>query len=138
MRIVRWDGWVQPLTQEIVSVLRDSIDASLETMRAQNPDMAATVLNWLFEPTLLPTVLPGVGTAMLDEEGWIWVARYRPSTELWHEEDAWHVLDPEGTPVARVRLPSKARLAAVRQDRVAVVVRDSLDVDQVHVLAIER
>jgi hypothetical protein len=83
----------------------------------------------------------------LDENGRIWVARFRPSDDLpmamvggyeqWHEDDVWHVLDPDGSPMARVRLPPRTRLLDVRSDRVVVVTRDGLDVEHVRVLAID-
>lgn len=46
-------------------------------------------------------------------------------------------LDADGHPLARVELPPNSRLAAVRQDRVALVVRASLDVEHVQVFMIE-
>lgn len=56
--------------------------------------------------------------------------------DAWHQEHAWHVLRPDGSPLARVTLASNSRIAAVGDARVAVVVRDSLDVEHVQVLAL--
>jgi len=42
----------------------------------------------------------------------------------------------DGSPLARVTLPSNSRIAAVRDSRVALVVRDSLDVEHVRILAL--
>ncbi len=69
----------------------------------------------------------------LDENGRLWVSAFRPTTDLWNEEDAWHILRPSGHPLARVRLPMNARIAAVRQNRVALIMRDSLDVEHLRV-----
>ncbi len=103
----------------------------------------------IFHPDVLPEALPALSSALLDESGGIWVARFRPVTDMrerssgntllnWHQEDVWHVLDSNGSPIARLRLPTRTRLLAVRSDRVAVVTRDDLDLEHVRVLAINR
>jgi YD repeat-containing protein len=121
-RIVRWSAWDEPLTEEMVSTLRDSVSASFEEARAVNPDIDFTrLLESLFAPDLLPERLPALGAALLDDEGRIWVARYWLAADQWEQEE----------------LPSDARLAHVRGNRVALIVRDSLDVEQVHVFSIE-
>jgi hypothetical protein len=137
-RIVRWSGWDEPLADEVVSALRDSVSASFEAARAANPDIDFdALLENLFRPDLLPERLPAIGAAMLDDEGRIWVARFWLSADVWMQEDVWHVLDPDGVPLARLRLPPNAQLADVRSDHVALIVRDSLDVEQVQVFALE-
>src|SRR5690606_32986713 len=107
------------LSEQTVDSVRTAMDEAMESLRATNPDIATQLLEGLFRPDVLPAVLPAVGAAMQDEEGRMWVSRFVLSGDLWREEDAWHVLDPRGTPMARVRLPTNARLAYVRRDRVA-------------------
>jgi hypothetical protein len=137
-RIVRWSGWEQALTQTMVSSLRDSVSAGFEQARVANPDIDfSRLLEDLFNPDLLPELLPAVGAAVLDDDGRIWVARFFLNADLWKQEDVWHVLDSEGVPLARVPLVPSSRLAAVRGDRVALIVRDSLDVEQVRVFQLE-
>jgi hypothetical protein len=70
---------------------------------------------------------------MLDESGRIWVCAYAPSPETWNEAERWHLLDRDGEPVARLRLPTQARLVAARENQIALVVRDTLDVEHVRV-----
>ena len=138
MRIVRWRGWDEPLTEDVVSALRDSVSAGFEAARAQNPDIDFDrLLENLFRPDLLPERLPAIGAAMLDDEGRIWVARFWLSADLWKQEDVWHVLDPDGVPLARLRLPPNSQLAYVHADHVALIVRDNLDVEQVQVYRLE-
>jgi YD repeat-containing protein len=137
-RIVRWSGWEQALTQTMVSSLRDSVSAGFEQARVANPDIDfSRLLEDLFRPDLLPELLPAVGAAVLDDDGRVWVARFFLNADLWKQEDVWHVLDSEGVPLARVPLVPSSRLAAVRGDRIALIVRDSLDVEQVQVFRLE-
>lgn len=137
VRIIRWSGWPEPLTEDAIQTAREAVEASLEEFRAQRPDLVQQLVEALFSPNVLPEVLPALGSALVDEGGRIWVARFRPTTELWSEEDSWHLLDPEGHPLARVKLPPHSRLVAVRQDRVALVMRDSLDVEHLRVFKLE-
>ena len=144
--VIRWPGWQRPLTASMIKALRDPRDTTLHELRAVAPAAADQVTDALFHPSALPEVLPALGSVRLDENGRIWVRTFLPPENVfmlmnglfpqWREEDAWHVLDSDGSPIARVRLPSKTRLMAVRGDRVAVVTRDSLDVEHVRVLAI--
>lgn len=146
LSVIRWPGWQHPITTSMLGELRDPMEASLSELRSVNPEAADQLMETLLHPDALPEVLPALGSALLDENGRIWVSRFQPAQDLrvattggyepWHEEDAWHVLAQDGTPIARVRLPSETRLLAVRGDRVAVVSRDSLGVEHVQVLAI--
>lgn len=91
----------------------------------------------MFMESFVPERLPALSAAKVDELGQIWVSAFRVSTDRWNQSNAWHVLDPEGRPRARVQLPARSRLVAVRSDRVAVVTLDDLDVEHVRVLEIE-
>jgi hypothetical protein len=130
----------------MLEALRDTMEASLSELRSVNPGAAEQLIETLLHPDVLPELLPALGAVLLDENGRIWVSRFQPTEDLrvattggyeqWREEDAWHVLDSNATPIARVRLPPETRLLAVRGDRVAVVSRDSLAVEHVRVLEI--
>jgi hypothetical protein len=145
--VIRWLGWQQPLTASMIETLRGPMAASIHELRAIAPDAADRLTDALFHTDVLPEALPALGSALLDENGRIWVAQFRPSDDLpmamaggyeqWHEDDVWHVLDSDGSPMARVRLPPRTRLLDVRSDRVVVVTRDDLDVEHVRVLAID-
>jgi hypothetical protein len=153
LEVIRWSGWEQRLTESVLETTRERLQASLE--RAPFLDAPAQVgeankrmMEDFFNPELLPDTLPVLGAVLLDEGGRIWVARFQlhedflgamsASDVLWDQEDVWHVLDADGTPIARVRLPAETRLLAVRRDRVIVVTRDELDVESVRVLSISK
>lgn len=136
VRIVRWPGWEQPLGDDLIQSVRDTIEAGFEELRAVRPDLFTAVIDALFDPSLLPDTLPAIGRALLDDTGRIWVSAFRPTTDAWREEDIWHVLSSDGAPLARLLLPSSARLLAVRGDRIALVVRDESDVEHVRVFEI--
>ena len=144
--VIRWADWLEPLTAARLEDLRAPMAASLHELRAIAPERADGLMDALFHPAVVPEALPALGTALLDENGRIWVQRFRPSEDLrfaltgshhqWQQEDLWHVLDADGHPLAQVQLPPNTRLLAVRHDRVAVVTRDQVDVEHVRVLAI--
>ncbi len=132
-RIIRWSGWEEPLTNEEVQAARDTIEAGLGELQAQRPDLARRLVEAMFSPNILPEIRPALGPIFIDEEGRLWVSRFIPTTNQWSQEDAWHLLDSDGRPLARVPLPPRARLAAVRKDRVALIMRDALDVEHLRV-----
>jgi hypothetical protein len=87
---------------------------------------------------VLPDSLPALGSVLLSSTGELWVSKFLPTTQLWDQSAAWHVLSAEGQPEARVLLPTNARLAAVRDAQIALVVRDSLAVEHLRVFEILR
>jgi hypothetical protein len=132
-RIVRWSGWTRPLTPELLRSVRDTMEQGFAELRAARPQMVSELMDGMFSPELVPDTLPALGSAMLDDSGRIWVAAYAPSVETWNEAERWHLLDRDGEPLARVRLPAPARLVAARGNQIALVVRDDLDVEHVRV-----
>ena len=132
-RIVRWGGWEKPLREEMLNSVRGVYEAGWEEIRAQRPDLVESLMDALFSPNVLPELLPALGPVLLDEGGRVWVSRFKPTPDLWAQEDSWHILDPAGRPLARVVLPPAARLAACRRDRVALIMRDTLDVESLRV-----
>jgi hypothetical protein len=155
LMVIRWTGWAQPMTSSLAGALQGRMKASVESLRSLDPPVPPPVIEGElrivdinFRPEVLPDTLPALGFAMLDEDGRIWVARYQPPDDGgvarsgpesdWRQEDVWHLLDPDGKPVARVRLPPQTRLLAVRRDRVVVVTRDDLDAQTIRVLALNQ
>ncbi len=133
VRIVRWDGWGEPFTDEAIQEVRNLVEATWKDFPEAPPDLVRSIIEDTFSPNVLPQFLPALGNVVLDENGRFWVSAFRPPLDLWNEAGAWHILDPSGHPLARVRLPMNARIAAVRQNRVALIMRDSLDVEHLRV-----
>jgi len=136
--ITRWPGWRRPLEESVVQVVRDSIASRFERLPQVRPERVTALLEAMFAPDLVPATLPALGGALIDDQRRIWVSRFQPSTQQWSQEDSWHVLDASGRPIARLPLPSRTRLAAVRDDRVALLMRDEFDVQHVRVFDIVR
>ena len=133
---VTWTDWREPNDAASVDEVRDAFSAGLEEVRRVRPERVTALLEAIFAPELVPAEMAALGGLFLDDRGRVWLSRFRPSTHRWDQQHAWHVLDSEGRPLARLLLPRDARLAAVRGDRVAVVVRDELDVQHVHVYGV--
>ncbi len=137
-RVIRWPGWSRPLTPESIQETRDSMDVALAPMRAARPDLAEGFMDATFSPNVLPDTLPALGELVLEDDRTLWVSRFEPTTVPWQQTDLWHVLDPSGQPLARVALPPHARLVAASRDRVALVMRDELEVEHVRVFRLLR
>ena len=131
--IVRWHGWQEPVVPAAIEAARDSFEASFGELLTQRPDVVDPLVDAIFSPELLPDLMPGIGSAFVDSGGRMWISRFTPTMERWNEQEAWHVLDRAGHPQFRVRLPERSRLAAVKQDRIALIMRDDLDVDHLGV-----
>lgn len=136
-RIVRWNGWRKPVSDALLESSRAQAAERFGDLDPSNPETTQLVVDAMFTESLLPDRLPALGGAFVDELGQIWVSAFRPSTDPWSQSEAWHVLSPQGTPLAKVRLPERSRLVAVRSDRVALVSLDDLDVEQVQVFAVQ-
>lgn len=136
-RIIRWTGWREPLTDDFLQAVYDTTSAGWDELRRVRPEIVESLMEGLFAPELLPDTLPALGPVFMDDGGRIWVSRFRPRVYRWDQTDVWHVISAEGRPLARVELPADARLAAVRRDRIALIVRDSLDVQDVRVYGLE-
>ena len=145
--VIRWLEQQEVLTPSTIRAVRGPMSASIPELRAAAPEAADRLIDALFDPDMLPDALPALGSVLIDEAGRIWVSQFRLNQDLrfamgggymnWDERDVWHVLDEDGIPLARVRLPVATRLLAVRSDRVVVVARDDLDVESVRVLTIQ-
>jgi hypothetical protein len=130
-RVIRWHGWAEQVTDSLVSAARDTFEQSLVEMRESRPERATSIMEAVFAPEVVGETLPALRSAFLDDEGRIWVSRFRVMDGPWDQEHAWHVLAPDGTPLARVTIPANSRVATVRGSRVALVVRDALDLEHV-------
>lgn len=138
VRIIRWSGWDRPLSEAMISSVRAAVEPRFADLRETDPESADLIVDAMFEEDLLPSRLPALGSALLDDQDRIWVARFLPISERWAQVDSWHVLTPDGAPLARVRLPENSRLVAVSRGRVALVTRDELDLEHVRVFPLEQ
>jgi hypothetical protein len=64
----------------------------------------------------------------LDELGLIWVAHYGMP---WEQFIDWDVLEPDGTHLASVRIPSRLRPTEIGRDYLLGVTTDALGVERV-------
>lgn len=75
---------------------------------------------------------PAFGTAVLGPGESVWIALYaRPGDET----RGWLVVGPDGELIGRMDLPAGAQVLAVDADRVALVQRDELDVEDFRIYA---
>lgn len=133
-QIVRWAVVDEPLTEDAVQAAREGLRASLP------PGAPAArieeALNAIVASELLPKVRPAISRALFDDAGRLWLGRFEAPIRGLAESYDWVVLDSEGVPVGRVRVPTGTRLEAVSGTDLLVSVRDSLDVQTVQVLTL--
>ncbi len=135
----RWPTLEEPLSSVEVTRVRDETYDLLVTRMP--PDRAREAISKNFLPETLPRKRPAIGRVFVDAEGQLWVERFEPlrlGSLMQKPGSTWSVLASDGRPVARVRLPRDTRLESVRGDRVAVVQRDSLDVQTVAVYRLSK
>lgn len=134
-RIIRWPSLSEPLEDEHLRQARAEWLAPREG--TADPEYLRTILDVMFAPELLPEDRPAIGKALLDDEGRIWVARFEPFV---FTETLYYVLEPDGEPVARLRIPAEKRavLSGVRGDRVLLAGKDALDVPRIEVVRIRK
>ena len=133
--IIRWPGWNRPLTDALLDSVRAQ---ALSRFGESFPEQAESIVDAMLDEELLPSTLPALGSALVDDAGRIWVAAFQPSMNRSDQANVWHVLSPQGDPLARVRIPDRSRIMAVRADEIAVSVRDELEVEHLQVLSLRR
>lgn len=97
------------------------------------------------DDAVAPDTIPQLAGLVVDSEGLLWSKRYEPSTDaLWLDGGShvrggeWWVADPESGPVAVVSVPDGVSPLQILSDRVLALATDSLGVERVLVLALER
>lgn len=121
---VRWPSLHEPISGREIDRVRGQLLARNSSETAKRLADAALSGN------LLPKSRPALGRAIMAPDGRIWAARFEPTVGFAHER-LWYVLDAQGRPLGRLRLPENSHLTAVVGDQVLVVQRDSNDVASV-------
>lgn len=137
-RSIDWPGLRRSLGTDEVSRVRAEAEERFASAGRASPERVRALLDQLFAPDVVPDELPALGTVEVDQTGAIWVQRFRMGSEEWDQNDAWHVLDPSGRPLARVELTSDTRLAAIQDNHVVLVHRDELEVQHIGVHTLQR
>jgi hypothetical protein len=117
-------------------------DETVALVSARMPlEAARDRLALSFDPAMFPERRPSIGRVLADDEGRLWVERFEPmrlGSQLQVPGNRWTVLAPDGRPIARLQLPPRTRLEAIRGNRVAVVRWDELDVQSAEVYEVQR
>jgi hypothetical protein len=111
----------------VVDRWRDDLLADWSTMPAE---MQTAIADLPHRETY-----PGFESLVVADDGSIWIGSFvRPG----EDERQWLVLGPDGEAQGRVTLPAAAEVLDIAGDRIALLSRDDLDEEYVHVLRIER
>jgi hypothetical protein len=111
----------------VVDRWRDDLLADWSTMPAE---MQTAIADLPHRETY-----PGFESLVIAADGSIWIGSFvRPG----ENERQWLVLGPDGDAQGRATLPASAEILDIAGDRIALLSRDDLDEEYVHVLRIER
>jgi hypothetical protein len=135
---LHWPGTRRPLDQDEVTRVRAEVEERFTQTGRAAPERVRALLDQVFAPEVVPEELPALGAIQVDDSGRVWVQAFRLASEEWQQEDAWHVLDPSGRPLARLSLPADTRLAGVRGNQVVLITRDELEVQNLGVYTLEQ
>lgn len=110
----------------VVERWRDDLLADWSTMPAE---MQAGIADLPHRDTY-----PGFETLVVGDDGSIWIGSFVPPGQ---DEREWLVLGRDGVAQGRVTLPASAEVLDIAGDRMALLSRDDLDEEYIHVLRIE-
>jgi hypothetical protein len=79
----------------------------------------------------VPPHYPPVGIMVAGRDGSIWLSPEAPDPDAEQLGREWIVLDPEGEPLYRVRIPARSRVLLAERDGFWGVVLDDLDVEYI-------
>lgn len=134
---VVWPGMTEPVTESEVEWLRHEREKQWEEFPNTPQELIDQIIDAEFAPKLIPDNRPAIGSVVLDRQGRTWVSRFEPMQPyVPGRAEAWHVLDPGGTPVGRLTLPMGAELMAVDGDRVMLLTTDELDVQHIAIFRV--
>ncbi|MDP2959093.1 MAG: hypothetical protein Q8N53_21910 [Longimicrobiales bacterium] len=106
----------------------DSIRGRLETGREALSGMAEV---------LLPTY-PSCSSLLVDALGYVWLESYHDYRRPSDDPRSWLVFSPDGEWLGRLDFPANFEVFEVDETRILGVARDSLEVETVQVLGLER
>ncbi|TVP45876.1 MAG: hypothetical protein EA350_08280 [Gemmatimonadales bacterium] len=101
---------------------------------AENPEFHARMARQMAEADMPPS-FPAYDRLELDDQGHLWVREFRKPGE---EGPFWHVFDPDGALLGRVRTPASMEILEIGADWVLGLHRDALGVESVQLHALDR
>jgi hypothetical protein len=79
----------------------------------------------------VPAHYPPVGTMVAGRDGSIWLSLRGEAADPTDPGRSWVVLDPDGEPLHRIRIPEGTRIVLAERDGFWAIVRDDLDVEYI-------
>jgi hypothetical protein len=105
-----------------------------EGLASGDPEWHAVLARQMAEIEM-PSSFPAYDRLELDVEGHLWVREFRKPG---HEGPFWHVFDPEGALLGRVRTPASLEILEIGADWVLGLHRGALGVESVQLHALDR
>jgi len=105
-----------------------------EGRAVEDPEWHAALARQM-EEVEMPPSFPAYDRLELDDQGHLWVREFRKPGE---EGPFWHVFDPEGALLGRVRTPASMEILEIGADWVLGLHRDALGVESVQLHTLNR
>lgn len=122
-----------PESKLLVSIT--DVQSAREGLLVNVPEEMHAIFRELLAGVPIPPTWPAIGGLVVDDEGRVWVQQYRSEDEA---EQTWHVFTLDGAYVDEVSTPGRFAPRAIRDDLVAGIWRDELDVESVRIYRILR
>lgn len=129
LRILRWSHPGPPVTNA-------DMDSLMSALLAPAPPAARAGFRRMYDALPRPARQPAYDELVVDPEGDVWLRDYRPRSLPDHR--GWHVFGPGGRLLGAVRLPRDLRVTRVGRDWLLGVWRDSLGVQYVQELRLQK
>jgi len=124
VRVLRWDHTTTDVTPADVEAYREAVLARQDTPRDRE------MMTKQLDATPVADHIPSLDALHVDTDGRIWIREFvRPL----QENQVWYAFDLDETTVSVLRLPLEVQWLHASGDRLLVLERDELDVEQIRV-----
>jgi hypothetical protein len=123
-RVVRLPGLSLAVPQHVLDSIRDALGRKDEFLQGM-------------AEVLLPTE-PFCSGLLVDELGYVWVERFHHPFMMSDEPRSWIIFSPDGAWLGQLDLPANFEVLEVDESRVLGMAKDSMEVETVQVLGLNR
>ncbi|NIR42843.1 MAG: hypothetical protein GWN99_03115 [Gemmatimonadetes bacterium] len=107
-------------------------EADIESTREERRPL---IIHYYEQDLPLPEYLPAHQGLFVDDEGYLWVERYRLP---WKSQPSWEIFDPDGRWLGDIQTPERFRIFQIGRDFLLGRHRDELGVERIRVYELVR
>jgi hypothetical protein len=122
--------WPEGRRQRSAAVYDRYREADVESTREERRPL---IVHYYQEELPLPEYVPAFQSLFADDEGYLWVERYRLP---WEDEPQWEIFDPDGRWLGRLATPRRFRPYQIGRDFILGRHRDDLGVERIRLYSL--